>query len=154
MYTTTTIQNKEWYDDLSSAYRKKINRKKYLETWINLKLTKEINTTRSMGSRYYLFRKVLSTTQVSIAISKIPRNGLYSLEEGRKYAQDGNQALQTFLRNQYIHFRKSEEEEESRQKMLLQDFYLAIARKLGLEHANLCANDKCIKHDKDLSVFS
>jgi len=156
MYTTT-IQNKEWYDNLSSAYRKKINRKQYLEIWINKKLTKEISKATSMGSRYFLFRKVLSTRQVSNAMSKIPRNGLFPLEEGRRYAQNGNQALQTFLRNQYIHFRKSEEEEdeeESRQKMLLKDFYLAIAQKLGLEHANLCANDKCIQHDKDLSVTS
>ena len=155
--TSTTMQNKNWYDHLSTAYRRKIDRKKYLKKWINMKIVTEINKTRSSGSRYFLFRKVLSTRQVSNAMSKIPRNGLFPLEEGRRYAQNGNQALQTFLRNQYIHFRKSEEEEdeeESGQKMLLKDFYLAIAQKLGLEHANLCANDKCIQHDKDLSVTS
>jgi len=157
--TTTIVQNKHcWYGYLNSAYRKKINRKKYLESWINLKLSKEINAARSMGSRYYLFRKVLSTIQVENAISQIPRKHvLYSLEPGRSYAHDGNSALQKFLRDQYIHFRKSEEEEdevESRQKMLLQDFYLAIAQQLGLEHANLSAKDKCIQHDKDLSVSS
>jgi hypothetical protein len=157
MYTTTTTQNKNWIDHLSSAYRRKIDRKKYLKKWINMKIVTEINKTRSSGSRYYLFRKVLSTIQVKNAISKLPRYGLFALEEGRSWAQNGNQALQTFLRNQYIHFRKSEEEEdveESRQKMLLQDFYLAIAQKLGLEHANLSPNDKCIQHDKDLSVTS
>jgi hypothetical protein len=76
------------------------------------------------------------------------------------YVQGGSTALQTFLRSQYIHFRKSEEEEkkeienekEKRQTMLLSHCYLAIAGKLGLEHANLCALDKCIEHDKKLSV--
>ena len=119
-----------------------------------MKLRKEINHAKSKGSRHYLFRKVMSTTQVEIAVSKVPRTSLYPLEEGRKYAQDGSPALQSFLRSQEVFRKKVEEEgeEEDRQRMLLSDFYLEIARKLGLEHANLCAQDKCIQHDQTLSV--
>ena len=136
-------------------YRSNLDRQYYRRTWIQVKLRKEINHAKSKGSRYFLFRKVLSTTQVEIAVSKVPRTSLYPLEEGRKYAQDGSPALQSFLRSQEVSFRKKVEEEgeeEDRQRMLLSDFYLEIARKLGLEHANLCAQDKCIQHDQTLSV--
>ena len=126
-----------------------------------MKIVKEVHKAKSTGSRYFLFRKVLSTTQIENALGKVPRtSSLYTLEEGRRWAQDGNLALQKYLRSLFIHFRKNDEEEEEedeveeRQMMCLPDFYLLIARKIGLENANLCTLDKFIEHDKSLSVSS
>ena len=140
-----------------SSHRRSKDKENYHKRWIEKKIRDIILQANKKEKVYYVFKNVLSSRQVSIAVDNIPRSCMYHLEQGRKWAQQGNVHLQVFLRSQNIHFQKKneedkEDEEEIRQKIKLPKFYLEIARILGLEKPNLCEMDKCIRHDEDLEV--
>ena len=134
-------------------YRAKADQKKYKKSWINIKVVQYIR--KNNDKRFYLFKSVLTADAVAHCVHIKPSEAsLHSLENGRKYAQDGNIKLQRFLRSTKIHFRKSQSLAGSDiQSMLFPDFLLAVAKKMGLKEARLSSQDKFILHNAKLEVL-
>ena len=130
--------------------RKSTDQKCYHKNWINKKIGCVIR--EQADNRYYLFSKVLPPAAIRRCLDKQPHSTLSSLETGRKFARDGNLALQKVIREEKVlsGFKGSM---LGRQEMLFPDFLRAVACKLGLKEAKLAPHDKFIKHEYYLEVF-
>ncbi len=136
----------------TSGYRKKKNKEFYLKTRITNKLVRLIKEQVVVDNRFYLFKKVLSGDGVTRCLHHLPRSSLHVLEEGRKYAQDGNLNLQKALRNEFVQFCNKARGPGS-QLMVFREFLLKVASTLGMIDAKLAEHDKLIQHEIGLEVF-
>ena len=142
------------------SYRKKKDQKYFSDHWIEKKLVHHI--TKNKDNRYYLFRKVLSTTAVETCLKLKPKDDALSIIEqgGRKFDANGKIRLTKFFRKTNISFQqrirkpssKSDTNRTAKQQMTISEFYIAVASYLGMTNAHLVPTDKLIVHGKELKV--
>ena len=98
------------------SYKQKKDVEKYKKRRIDIKIVQNLSIQKTKDPRFIIFKKVLSEEAIVESLLELPRN-LYKLENHRLFAQDGNKALQNFLRKQFV-FGKIEEQ----QNMTLPEF--------------------------------
>ena len=113
--------------------------------------------------RYYLFRKVLSSSTVQNCLKAIPAdNHLSSIQTGGRLfdanpVSKKSQELQKIFRGSNIYFRQRAPSKKtllgSQQEMKIPEFYLAVASKLEVTNAQLGLTDRLIVHEPRLQVF-
>ena len=141
----------------SKPYRKKINRKYYLQNSLKKKILRDISN--CANKRYIIIKNVLSKDDAEQCIrEKGTRSNMVAIQGSeRLYDSNGTKCFTKFIRSLpttgYRHSKKESTKNVNDDDIpLFQDFYKLVANCLGIAKPYIAEHDKMIIHRKNLEV--
>ena len=137
----------------SKLYRKKSNRKYYVQHGLKTKLLRDIKN--CADKNYIIIKNVLSKKDAEKCILKGTRAGMVSLQgKERLYDRAGTKSFTKLIRSLPTtgYRTKKDNVDDGIPPPLFQDFYKLVANCLGIAKPYIAEHDKMIIHRENLKV--